>query len=1189
MDQIKIIDGINDAIAKLRGLTQTNVQQGWRYCNGDIPYPVATQPQTWENWSIAQRNHKDYITWSAGRQVIWLSQRFLVPQDLQRYPLAGLGLRLVLTWWAESAEIFLNGQLVQEGDLFDSSTRILLNSAVVPGEEFAVALRLVSPGHDIGGLMRSQILYEATNDDIDPGFVADELTILQKYSASFNPEQLATLAKAVAEIDWEMVSQPTEFMRSLTRLREQLSTIENSNFRIQNSQNSIQMLGHAHLDLAWLWPVTETWDVAVRTFESVLKLQEEFPDFTFCHTTPALYAWIEQHRPDLFKRIKQQVAAGRWEIVGGMWVEPELNLIDGESIVRQILYGQRYVQKTFGQLSTVAWVTDSFGFCWQLPQLLKQGGIDYFVTQKLHWNDTTKFPYGAFWWQSPDGSQIFSLMSPPNVAGVMDTNPITMASYAIDWEIQTSLKDAFWLPGVGDHGGGPTRDMLQVARRWQQSPFFPKLEFTTASEYFLKVSRLFAFAQRRLCRKRGLLAKVSRLKSQTTKEIPVWNDELYLEFHRGCYTTHADQKRYLRRCEGLLYQAELFAALKTIATGQAYPKTQLEEAWKKVLFNQFHDILPGTSIPEVFVDANQAWQEVEEVTGEILEESLNAIASKISLPPPPKPNAQAIIVFNPLNWQRSEVIAISLAVTLPVSIPVGSIEWEVYDCFGEKIVSQVRHDQAQHIQNHDNNNDNLSYSQIELLFLASNIPSVGYRVFWLCSNTEHLTIEQPPSTRLPIADSQDYDPPQPPLIRGEPYSKSPFFKGDNGGSATQPLIRGEPYSKSPFFKGDNGGSASWKTPPRGGYRFPIPDSRFPIEDLVLENQYLRVVVDRETGELSSVFDQVNQREVLSGPGNQLQAFEDSGQYWDAWNIDPNYADHPLPTTELIGIEWIETGVLGQRLRVVRRLMRSQFCQDYILSAESPVLKIATTVDWQERHVLVKAAFPLAIDADYVSYEMPCGVIQRSTRPQTPAEQAKWEVPALRWADLSDQTYGVSLLNDCKYGYDAQASQLRLTLLRSPTWPDPEADQGIHQFTYALYPHQGSWRSANTVKLAYQLNLPFLGLLWSSSNSAVINNNLSNNSQPSLPSTGQLLNLSAKTLILMALKQSEDIPDQWILRCYESHGESANLSLVSDLGLKIVHLVDLLERPVSLSEPSSDEKVVKIEPWKITSLAVESII
>ncbi|NEO95490.1 MAG: hypothetical protein F6K56_37055 [Moorea sp. SIO3G5] len=418
-----------------------------------------------------------------------------------------------------------------------------------------------------------------------------------------------------------------------------------------------------------------------------------------------------------------------------------------------------------------------------------------------------------------------------------------------------------------------------------------------------------------------------------------------------------------------------------------------------------------------------------------------------------------------------------------------------------------------------------------------------------------------------MPDSQDYDPPQPPLIRGEPYSKSPFFKGDLGGS---PNLR---------------------TPPRGAYQFPTSDSALTEipEDFVLENQYLRVVVDPETGELSSVFDKVNQREVLSGPGNQLQAFQDSGQYWDAWNIDPNYADHPLPSTELIGIEWIETGVLRQRLRVVRRLMRSQFCQDYILSAESPVLKIATTVDWQERHVLVKAAFPLAIDADYVSYEMPCGVIQRSTRPQTPAEQAKWEVPALRWADLSDETYGVSLLNDCKYGYDAQASQLRLTLLRSPTWPDPEADQGIHQFTYALYPHQGSWHSADTVKLAYQLNLPLLGLLWSPSNYSIFSNNVSNNSQPSLPSTGQLLNLSANTLILMALKQSEDVTDQWILRCYESHGESANLSLVSDLGLKIVHPVDLLERPVSLSEGLPDGKVVKIEPWKITSLAVKSII
>jgi alpha-mannosidase len=1067
------MESISQAIVRLRTLTQINVQHHWQCCNQDLPADVATQSEGWRDWSIAELNPKEYIVWSSGRQVIWLGQQFVVPQHLQGYPLAGLTLRLGLTWWAEFAQIFVNGQLVQEGDLFDSSTRVLLSQSVVPREEIAVALRLVSPGHDIGGLMRSHCIYEST-DNIDPGFVADELAVLQKYLEAFEPEQLDNLAAAVAQIDWEAVSQQEEFTRSLSTLRHNLQS------QIPNPKSKIHLLGHAHLDLAWLWPVSETWEVAQRTFASVLKLQQEFPSLTFCHSTPALYAWIEQHRPDLFAAIKEQIAAGRWEVVGGMWVEPELNLISGESIVRQVLYAQRYVREKFGQLTTIAWVPDSFGFTWQLPQILKQGGIEYFVTQKLHWNDTTKFPYGAFWWRSPNGTQIFSLMSPPNTAGVMDTNPLAMASYSIDWETQTKLKNALWLPGVGDHGGGPTRDMLEVAQRWQHSPFFPRLEFTTARDYLQQIERVISNGEEN---------------SNSPLPNPIWNDELYLEFHRGCYTTHADQKRWNRRCEGLLYQAELFASLATLTAGTAYPQQLLENAWKTVLFNQFHDILPGTSIPEVFVEANEAWQEVEQVGLMILEESLSAIASQITLPPPPQPNAQPIIVFNPLNWQRSELVAISVA-------EIG--EWEIYDLSGQKLLSQFT-------------------EESKLLFLAKDIPSVGYCTFWLC-------------------------------------------RGDSG-------------SQKPC----------------------IPTSQ--EQGWALENQLLRVVVDPDTGDLSSVFDQLNQREVLSGAGNQLQAFQDSGQYWDAWNIDPNYAQHPLPPTQLKSIEWIERGVLRSRLRVVRQLGQSQFCQDYVLDAESPILKIETTVDWQECHVLVKAAFPLNVEANYATYEIPCAAIQRPTRPQTAAEQAKWEVPALHWADLTDSRlevcdrtppdstnscpiqnpkskiqnrYGVSLLNDCKYGYDARPSQLRLTLLRSPCWPDPQADYGIHQFSYALYPHSGSWQSAATVRRGYELNLPLFVLHHPA---------IGEPNHTPLQPIGRFLDLKAPNLVLMALKQAEDASNEWILRCYECHGELAELSFESDLDLAIAYPVDVLEQPTRFSQPLPSEGCLSVAPWKIATFAL----
>ena len=1091
---------LSESIDKLRTYTQINIQASWFSCAENLPIEVATTCDPF-NWSSVELNAKGYITWQAGQQVMWLGQRLVIPQDLQGYPLAGLALRLALTWWAESAQVFVNGQLVQEGDLFDSSARVLLSSAVVPGEEITVALRLVSPNHDIGALMRSRCVYEAATDDhIDPGFVADELAVLHKYIEAFEPEKLETLAAGVAEIDWDAVSHKEEFRRSLSTLRQNLQSkipppLSNG------GKSKIHLLGHAHLDLAWLWTVSETWEVAQRTFESVLTLQQEFPDLTFCHSTPALYAWIEQHRPDLFAAIKQQIAVDRWEVVGGMWVEPELNLISGESIVRQILYAQRYVQEKFGQLTLVAWVPDSFGFCWQLPQILKQGGIEYFVTQKLHWNDTTKFPYGAFWWRSPDGSQIFSLMSPPNTTGVMDTNPITMAAYAIDWETQTNLKEAFWLPGVGDHGGGPTRDMLQVAKRWQQSPFFPCLEFTTAVSYLQTIRIQFAGEQENRGAGENDLNSYSSIQNSSPIPhspfpTPVWNDELYLEFHRGCYTTHADQKRWNRRCEELLYQAELFASLATLTAETAYPKIQLEDAWKKVLFNQFHDILPGTSIPEVFVEANQAWQDVEQIGLEILEESLRAIASQITLPPP-QPDAQPIIVFNPLNWKRSEVVT----VPFPTTAESGQ-KWEIYDFSGQKQPSQQ--------------------GEESLLFLAKNIPAVGYRLFWL----GRVEAVKPDSALLE---------PEIDLIRTQ--------------------LSHNTDSISRFLK------ANTSTP----------------KDWVLENELLRVIVDAETGNLCSIFDKVHNREILKKEGgNQLQAFQDSGQYWDAWNIDPNYAQHPLPPTQLKSIEWIELGEVQQRLRVVRQLGESHFCQDYVLAAESPVLKIATTVDWQEQHVLVKAAFPLNLEANYATYEIPCGAIQRPTRPQTPAEEAKWEVPALRWADLGDEEYGVSLLNDCKYGYDSQSSQLRLTLLRSPSWPDPEADRGIHQFTYALYPHNGSWQSAGTVRRGYELNLPLL----------VLNNPpVGASSHTPLQPIGRLLDLQAENLVLMAFKQSEDDQNQWILRCYECHGSSAELWLKSDLDLAIAQAVDLLERPTQTSEQLPSGQILSVPPWKIATLAL----
>ncbi|MBW4489599.1 MAG: alpha-mannosidase [Trichocoleus desertorum ATA4-8-CV12] len=1108
-DPAKLQAQISEAISQLRQLTQLNVQTRWQMYLGDLPIVAATQPQQWQTWSTVQLNAREHIAWVKGQQVLWLGQQLVIPNDLQGYPLEGLILRLALTWWAESAQIFVNGQLVQEGDLFDCSTRILLSPSAQPGATIAVAVRLVSPGHDDGALVRSLSLYEVASNTanldnrVEPGFVADELAVLQQYLGTFAPEKLAELAAAIARLDWSALNagdrSPLKFDQSLQQLRQTLQPYSD-----WIKQRQIYLLGHAHLDLAWLWPVSETWEAAERTFQSVLQLQQNFPELIFCHSTPALYAWIETNRPALFAAIQAQVAAGCWEVIGGLWVEPELNVVSGESIVRQVLYGQRYTQTKFGQTSPVAWLPDTFGLCWQLPQILKQGGIEYFVTQKLRWNDTTQFPYEAFWWRSPDGSEIFSVMSAPIGEGI---DPLKMTQHASMWETKTGNLETLWLPGVGDHGGGPTRDMLEMARRWQTSPFFPRLSFTTAEEYLEGVrseergersqesearsqesssSLALQTAKLNISSSENVLTSHSSPLTPHSSLLPTWNNELYLEFHRGCYTTHAEQKRWNRRCEQLLYQAELFASFATLTTGAAYPKAELEAAWKKMLFNQFHDILPGSSIPEVFVDANQLWQQAEQTGQVLLQTSLQAIASHIQLPESPHPDAQPIVVFNPLNWARSQVVSIPLP---------ADTTWQVYNSVGEPVPSQTT------------NYDEQGQLVPTLLFWAEQIPGVGYSVFWLSP---------------PVLEDSDF----------------PQYRGARGATTA---------------KGDR----EW----------------------ILENAALQVTIDPQTGDLNRVWDKTQQREVLSSAGNQIQAFQDQGQYWDAWNIDPNYAQHPLLPTKLKSIEWRDRGELLQRVRVVRQLGQSEFCQDYALQADDPVLKIVTQVNWQERHVMVKTAFPLTVEAEQATYEIPYGAIARPTNPTEPREQAKWEVPALHWADLSSEDYGVSLLNDCKYGYDAQPNQLRLTLLRGTTWPDPEADRGQHQFTYALYPHVGNWQTAQTVRKGYELNFPLQTFLLDTQRSPAY-------PPATLPPQSQLLNLPAENLILSAFKQSEDDPQQWILRCYECHGQPTELTLHSDLGLAIAQPVNLLEQATaSLDQDTS--AVVQIAPWKIATLQIST--
>ncbi|MBN1348881.1 alpha-mannosidase [candidate division KSB1 bacterium] len=817
-----------------------------------------------------------------------------------------------------------------------------------------------------------------------------------------------------------------KFDRALGLANQQIAQASN-----KIKANTIHLVGNAHIDLAWLWPWTETVDVCRETFENAIKLMEAHPDFTYAQSQAQSYEWMEKCYPDLFERIKQMVAAGKWIIVNGMWTEPDSNLPSGEAFVRQILYGQRYFKEKFGITTNVAWTPDTFGYAWTLPQIYKKAGFDFFVTTKIWWNDVTKPEHHLFKWEAPDGSQIITFL--PEGYGSDPTSNNVLDRFK-RYQANTNQSDLMVLYGKGDHGGGPSESMLTDINIMANVDYFPTVKLSTPNRFFEAIETS------------GL-------------ELPVLRDEMYLEYHRGCYTTQAKVKKYNRQMECLLETAEKFAAF----SGMPYPKQQLDDAWKRTLFNQFHDILPGSSIPIVYEHAHASYDTAITETQHVINAAMESIANKINT----RGFGTPVIVFNPLSWIRSD------AVTLDLPQRFRNKELRVTDEERWVVKSQ-------------------SIDGNKLLFEAENVPPLGYKVFFI----------QIGKTRQP---------------KDKPV-------------ATQ-----------------------WK----------IKSNRFEIK------------FDEKTGNLKSIYDLKHKREVLAGAGNELQFFEDIPEQYDAWNI--GYTGKRWVGDESPEMKIVENGAVRATIRVVRKTGNSRFAQDISLYRANPVIEIKTVADWHESHVLAKAAFQLAVKNDLATYEIPYGTIQRTTIPKTAADSAKYEVSAHKWIDLTDKsgTYGVSLLNDSKYGFDIiRESNMRITLLRSPKSPDPNADMGQHTFTYCLYPHSGDWRAAETYQRGYELNYPL---------KAIIGDDHSGQ----LPKSQSFIQLEDAPGVAITTVKKAEAADDLILRLVEIYGKHSEVTLNFLTPVTKARPVNLLEEPISGEIITIGNQVkLKMKPNEIKTIALE---
>ena len=1053
--------GSQTAVQRLSELDLLPAEE-WRFHAGDLAH--GESPDLDDSSWKAVKPRMD-----AGKDAVWFRRVIEVPQSQHGYDLTGARI-----WFSFEADangpmpeiIYFNGRRVALGDDLEP---IVLFDKAKPGEKVLVAVKLLQTvdNKSFGGAhlkidfpedrpnpedLRLEILSAALLVPSLSGNIADDTATLEKGIAAIDLDALASKNSAKFDASLKQAQAALERLKPLLK------------------KSTLHLTGNSHIDAAWLWPWTETVDVVKRTFGTALQLMNEYPDYTYTQSAAQYNSWIADKYPEMNEQIKRRIKEGRWEIVGGMWVEPDLNMPDGETQVRSILVGKRWFQKAYGVDVRIGWNPDSFGYTWQLPQIYKKSGIDYFVTQKMEWNDTNQLPFKLFWWESPDGSKVLTYF--PHGYGNNDLNPVRLSNdLAVARKQAPGMTEIMDLYGIGDHGGGPTRAVLDEGQHWSQpDKVVPTMKFGTAQTFFTGIEAKVApnsptWDYESIAK--GYKAPDTPAAGQVA--IPTWKSEMYFEYHRGVMTTQANHKRNMRESEEWALNAEKYASLAWLQ-GKPYPADELTDAWKKIAFNVFHDLGAGSGIGIIYKEAQKDYDQVRWATSEISHKALGTLASEVDTQ---VAGGVPVLVYNPLAWQRSGAVAVD--VQLPTASASGV---SVLDAANHVLPSEVVHSD-------DKTN---SY---KLLVDVSDVPSLGYVVLHVVPGNKPFT------------------------------------------------------------------------------------SDLKTEGLTIENAALKVVVDKQTGCITSLYDKKTNFETLApgACGNQLQTFKDLPKDYDAWNIDPGTLDHFVAIDKADSVELVEKGPMRAAIRVTRTWQSSKFVQDITLSSGTDQVNVVNDIDWHETHVLLKAAFPLAATSSKATYEVPYGSIQRITSRNNSWEQAQFEVPALRWADLGDGQHGFSLLNESKYGYDDKDNVLRISLLRSPTWPDPEADRGHHHFSYALYPHGGDWKQALTVRHGYEYNYKLEAMQVTAHTG-------------SQPAKYSYVGVKPENVVLTALKKAED-GNGLIFRVYEWAGKSGDVEFHVPAGATSATVTNLMEKPEGPTlKLASDIVTAPIHPYEILTVRVD---
>jgi alpha-mannosidase len=1007
-------------------------------------------PEEADNGRSQWREFKNEATWGGFDSHSWFKADFIVPKQFENKAMALRVSTGSKGWDATNPQfmLYINSILVQGLDVNHCVS--LLSYEAIPGDLLRIDL------HAYSGMVENKhslnleaVLFDERIKELYyniqvplaaaeqlPDNNIDRMDILKVLNEAVN---IIDLRKPFSESFYNSVEKANDFM--LTNFYEQLCG---------RGKATATCVGHTHIDVAWLWTLGQTREKVARSFSTVLKLMEEYPEYIFMSSQPQLYKYLKEDHPEIYARVKEMITSGRWEADGAMWVEADCNLASGEALVRQILFGTRFFKEEFGVENLILWLPDVFGYSASLPQIMKKSGIKYFMTTKINWNQFNQIPNDTFMWRGIDDSEVLThFITTPSRDMKKDSFFTTyngiLEPHAVmgGWERykQKDLdKEILIAYGYGDGGGGATAEMLENARRMSKGiPGCPTVVMGKAIDFFKGID--------------------SRLEEGSV--LPKWVGELYLEFHRGTYTSMGRNKRYNRKSEFLYQDAELLSSLAN-GLGLEYPQKRINNGWETILLNQFHDILPGSSIKEVYDESREQYEAVIAAGKDMMRAAVKRVCGNVEL------KEASVVVFNTLGFERSDLAEFEV----PDEIESPGI----YDQDSEMAVPvQVFHKEGKR----------------KALFFAQRVPAKGYKSFMLRDAKEE-------------------------------------------------------------------------------YRNVLE-----INESKLENKFFRIEMGHD-GSISRIYDKRSKREVLKKGknGNVLKAYEDKPMSGDNWNIDIYYTEKMWIVSDVKSIDVVECGPVRGCLRICKRFLDSDIVQNVYIYADIPRIDFDTYIDWKEDQVLLKAEFPVDIHAVKAAYDIQYGNIERSAHANTSWDIAAFEVCAHKWADLSEDDYGVSLLNDCKYGHDIKDGNMRLTLIKSGIEPYKKADREEHFFTYSLYPHQGGWRQGKTVQAAYNLNVPFYASV-EAEHAGV------------LPMSLSIAAVDSENVIIEVVKKAEDDGDT-IVRMYECYNRKSDVKLTYYKELQKVFECDLLENELQPVTFCGNEIVFQIKPYEIKTFKLKHL-